>query len=136
MVSDHQENESVIQLIVLNYSGKDPFNDLQVNEKGAIEDFTWKHSAVRFPLRGSNGSWMSDSFHVAMKVTGADPVKFLMSGRSMECSRCDNLVVNSTMMITRTMICQKTQQKALKHLIRHSRDKIHTRLIVRRVKPQ
>ena len=34
---------------------------------------------------------MSDSFHAAMKVTGADPVKFLMSGRSMECSRCDNL---------------------------------------------
>ena len=34
---------------------------------------------------------MSDSFHATMKVTGADPVKFLMSGRSMECSRCDNL---------------------------------------------
>ena len=34
---------------------------------------------------------MSDSFHAAMKVTGVDPVKFLMSGKSIECSRCDNL---------------------------------------------
>ena len=75
----------------LNYSGKDLSKDLQLNGKGTIEDFTWKLSAVRFPLRGSNGSWMSDSFHTAVKVTGADPVKFLMSGRSMECSRCDNL---------------------------------------------
>ena len=34
---------------------------------------------------------MSDSFHATMKVTGVDPVKSLVSKRSIGCSRCDNL---------------------------------------------